>query len=196
MSTLLEYYNDLQKWENITPEVLVSLWNQTECNDIEAGFSQAISASSIIGNSVPIRPGSTNQSIGNQVEKYLIRIVSPYMSSFWIDECSGPGYPDKTLIARSTSKKYPLEFKATSQWNPSDSNRRVLTSSSAKVRRYFTEPINHLLATVIYDNVGGSCKVQNLRLDFLEPNTEVNVRLEASVNHKILSQGSHCNVTL
>ncbi len=30
-----------------------------------------------------------------------------------------------------------------------------------------------------------------IRLDFLEPDTAVNVRLEASVNHKILAAGPH-----
>ena len=64
-------------------------------------------------------------------------------------------------------------------------------SSSKKLRRLFSAPIHHLLATVIYDNSEGSCQIKKLRLDFLEPTTEVGVRLEASVNHKILSQGKH-----
>ncbi len=106
----------------------------------------------------------------------------------------GAGYPDKTLENDSTGETYPLEFKATSDWNPRDSNRRVLTSSSTKVRRMFSEPIYHLLATVVYSR--NSHTIENLRLDFLDPENSVSVRLEASVNHKLLSQGSHFSITI
>ena len=197
MSTLLDYYNDLLRWENVAVQPLVMQWDPSESNAIEQDFRQAINTSGIIGSFVPIIPNSTNQSIGNQVENYFIRGIQSHLSAFKITNCSGAGYPDKTLVKLSNKKEYPLEFKATSHWNPSDSNRRVLTSSSIKIRRKFqVPPINHILATVIYDNSGGTCQVQHLRLDFLEPNTTVSVRLEASVNHKILSQGSHHNVTL
>ena len=196
MSTLLDYYNDLLRWENVAVQPLIMQWNHSESNAIEQDFRQAINTSGIIGSCVPIVPQSTNQSIGNQVENHFIQDIQSHLSVFKISNCSGAGYPDKTLVPLSNKKEYPLEFKATSHWNPSDSNRRVLTSSSTKIRRKFQAPINHILATVIYDKSGGTCQVQHLRLDFLEPNTTVSVRLEASVNHKILSHGSHHNVTL
>ena len=105
--------------------------------------------------------------------------------------CSGAGYPDKTLTERSTRLKMPLEVKATSAWNPSDSNRRVLTSSSKKLRSQFRTPIYHLLLTVLYSPTSTHATIDAIRLDFLEPTTTVSVRLEASVNHKILSNGPH-----
>jgi hypothetical protein len=92
--------------------------------------------------------------------------------------------------------KVALEMKATSQWNPADSNRRVLTSSSAKIRNNFCPPIYHLNCTVMYDpSDSDAATINALRLDFLQPTTLVNVRLEASVNHKILSSGIHPTVT-
>ena len=196
MSTLLDYYNDLLRWENIPVRQLVMQWSRSESVTIERDFRQAIHGSLTIGGFVPIVQGSTNQSIGNQVERHFIREIHTHLSEFKIFECSGAGYPDKALVRLNDRKEFPLEFKATSHWNPSDSNRRVLTSSSTKLRRKFRGSINHILATVIYNNSGGTCRVEQLRLDFLEPDTQVNVRLEASVNHKILSQGSHHNVTL
>ncbi len=196
ISTLLDYYDGLLRWENVPVQPLVTRWDPSESNAIERDFAQALDRSRTIGGFIPIAPGSTNQSIGNQVESHFIRDIQSHLSEFKIFNCSGAGYPDKTLVQLSNRKEYPLEFKATSHWNPSDSNRRVLTSSSTKLRRKFQGSINHILATVIYDNSGGTCQVQHLRLDFLEPHTQVSVRLEASVNHKILSQGSHQNVTL
>lgn len=82
-------------------------------------------------------------------------------------------------------------MKATSGWNPKDANRRVLTSSSKKLRSQFSEPIHHLLLTVLYSNSQNSANIERIRLDFLEPTTIVNVRLEASVNHKILANSLH-----
>ena len=91
----------------------------------------------------------------------------------------------------ATGRIFPFEVKATGQWNRSDSNRRVLTSSSKKLRETFREPINHLLVTILYKKSSGRYRVEGIRLDFLEPTTQVNVRLEASVNHRILDGGTH-----
>ena len=73
MSTLLDYYNDLLRWENVAVQPLVMQWDPSESNAIEQDFRQAINTSGIIGSFVPIIPNSTNQSIGNQVENYFIR---------------------------------------------------------------------------------------------------------------------------
>lgn len=191
MSDLLEFYYELQRREEFRPIQLVYEWDQVVIDNITTDFIQAMAAGSLVDSMFPIRHGSTNQSIGNQVEKYFIEKIQDHLKSYSIEPCSGAGYPDRILQSISTSQKVPLEFKATSSWNPKDSNRRVLTSSSKKLRCSFSPPIYHLLATIIYDNSGGSCHIKKLRLDFLEPITEVNIRLEASVNHKILSQGKH-----
>lgn len=100
------------------------------------------------------------------------------------------------LEERTTALKIPLEMKATGQWNPADSNRTVLTSSSAKLRSQFVSPIYHLLVTVIYSQVGGGVRIDAIRVDFLEPTTQVNVRMESSGSHKILDQGGHYSRTI
>jgi hypothetical protein len=96
------------------------------------------------------------------------------------------------LTETTTNTHIPLEVKATSNWNDRDSNRRVLTSSSNKLRAQFSDPIYHLLLTVLYSQNENLATIEAIRLDFLELTTVVNVRLEASVNHKILATGHHC----
>lgn len=152
---------------------------------------QAAAAAGLNGCFCPIVAGSTNQSIGNQVEVFTVGALAPHLTSFRLGPCAGKGYPDKMLTQAGSHLAIPMEMKATSDWNPRDSNRRVLTSSSAKLRSEFHTPIHHLLATVIYSVVPSGVRIDRLRLDFLEPSTEVSVRLEASVNHKILSTGGH-----
>jgi len=192
MPNLLDYYyNDLLNWEGEAPRVLVAQWPQPLPNLIETAFVAAATSSAIKGSFCPIRSGSTNQSIGNQVEEHAIARLTPAIESFAIQSCSGAGYPDKKLIEIATRLNMPLEVKATSDWNPSDSNRRVLTSSSQKLSQQFSDPIYHLLMTLLYTINAGSARIDAIRLDFLEPSTSVNVRLEASVNHKIFATGPH-----
>ena len=191
MPNLNDYYTDLLNWEGVTPTPLVQTWPVRLRQVIEADIISAVNTSGVKGSNCPILPGSTNQSIGNQVENYTIPLLQKYTSSFTMGPCSGSGYPDKTLTCSSTRLKMPLEVKATSDWNPSDSNRRVLTSSSIKLRNQFTAPIHHLLLTVVYTPATTHATIDAIRLDFLEPSTSVSVRLEASVNHKILSRGPH-----
>ena len=114
--------------------------------------------------------------------------------SFRLIKCAGAGYPDQTLVRGET--KIALEIKATGDWNPADSNRRVLTSSSDKLRKSFESPIHHLLCTVFYSSALPTTRIDAIRLDFLEPSSPVNVRLEASVSHKLLALGLHKNITI
>lgn len=195
MATLQDYYDDLLRWEGLTPQSLVDQWPSALRKDIEGDFSAGIQASGIKGAFCPIKPGSSNQSVGNQVEDFTVSTLGPHLSSFRLLNCSGPGYPDKMLVQSSPYLAIPLEMKATSNWDPKDSNRRVLTSSSKKLRTTFCSPIYHLLATVMYSRVPGGVVINGLRLDFLEPGSPVNVRLEASVSHKLLAQASHASRT-
>ena len=55
----------------------------------------------------------------------------------------------------------------------------------------FRAPIRHLLTTICYRVIDGAYRVTDVRLDFLQPTTEVQVRFEASVNHRILNSGNH-----
>jgi hypothetical protein len=196
MATLSDYYRDLLKWEGIPHQQLIDPWPEKLMQAVESNLRYAVTMSEIKGAKCPVRHGSTNQSIGNQVEEYTISKLSPKVSAFSLCPCPGAGYPDRMLIDKSSKLQIPLEFKATSEWNPSDSNRRVLTSSSEKVRRHFFTPIHHLICTAIYSLQDGAASISAIRLDFLEPSTVVNVRLEASVSHKLLSDSPHRHVLL
>src|SRR5206468_5925978 len=101
----------------------------------------AIARSGVREVPVPVRTGSTNQSIGNQAEMFFVERLDGSLQRFGILSCPGHGYPDKQLHDLSSGRRFPLELKATSQWNPSDSNRRVLTSSSGKLRSNFVAPV-------------------------------------------------------
>ena len=192
MSNLRNYYQDLLNWEGQPQRELVEEWPHTLRESIESAFVNAVSKSGMKGSTCSLSPDSSNQSIGNQVEKYTMEELNTTISEFSISLCHGKGYPDQTLTQTATGTRIPLEVKATSNWNPSDTNRRVLTSSSRKLRTQFSDPIYHLLLTVIYSQNENLATIDAIRLDFLEPTTVVNVRLEASVNHKILATGHHC----
>ena len=193
MSNLIDYYKDLLRWEDQQYRQLVYQWPKDLRDAIVIAFVDAVSNTSIKGSVCPIKSGSKNQSIGNQLEKYIVAKLNAAISDFSISHCSGKGYPDQMLIQNITRLCMPLEVKATSEWNPKDANRRVLTSSSKKLRDKFSDPIYHLLLTVLYlfDGEENLATIDTIRLDFLEPTTTVNVRLEASVNHKILANGPH-----
>lgn len=196
MATLADYYRDLLAWEELPFISLSELWPAELARQVEEDFQLAVATSGIKGAACPIRPGSSNQSIGNQVEEFAGSRLAPHTVKFKILPCSGQGYPDKTLVQNGSGLKIAFEIKATSDWNPSDSNRRVLTSSSEKIRRAFKTPVHHLLCTLLYTVQDGSARMDAVRLDFIEPTTVVNVRLEASVNHKILASGPHRTVVL
>jgi hypothetical protein len=193
MPNLADYYKDLLAWEGIAPLSLVHAWPTELRDEIERDLEDAVVKAKVKRSNCPITAGSTNQSIGNQVEVFTIAQLQPHTISFSIESCPGSGYPDKKLIQKSSGLALPLEVKATSEWDSNDANRRVLTSSSQKLRTQFNAPIHHLLLTILYTPKSGNpivC-IDAIRLDFIEPTTPVNVRLEASVNHKILSHGKH-----
>ena len=172
---------------------LIHQWPQKLRDKIVSAFENAVSESAVKGAVCSLPPGITNQSVGNEIEKYIVPKLDRGLSGFSISKCRGPGYPDQTLIQQSTNLHIPLEMKATANWNEKDTIRRVLTSSSKKLRAQFSEPIHHLLLTVLYSKQDDEnfATIDAIRLDFIEPTTAVNVRLEASVNHKILVGGHH-----
>lgn len=197
MGNLGDYYNNLMAWEGHRPDgvVLIAPWDMTDSKLIQEDFQLAMNASGVKSRAIPIRSGSTNQSVGNQVASFFATIINPHLRKYLIRDCSGQGYPDKKLIDKNSQKVFAFELKATSSWNSSDSNRRVLTCSSKKLRESFSSPINHILTTCCYSE-NPDWKLTALRLDFIEPTTQVDVRLEASVNHKSLSLGSHIHTLL
>jgi hypothetical protein len=193
---LLDYYRELQRREGLDPTDLVAYWDNAAVNEISADFRTAMERSQITQQVVPIRPGSSNQSVGNQVADFFTLQFPEFLAEHVIRACAGAGYPDKILVRRRDDKPYPLELKATSGWNAADSNRRVLTSSSRKLRQQFQAPINHLLATILYAQSGNDWFIMSLRLDYIGPNTLVNIRLEASVSHRLLAQATHPSITI
>ena len=111
MSDLLEFYYELQRREEFRPIQLVYEWDQVVIDNITTDFIQAMAAGSLVDSMFPIRHGSTNQSIGNQVEKYFIEKIQDHLKSYSIEPCSGAGYPDRILQSISTSQKFPLNLK-------------------------------------------------------------------------------------
>jgi hypothetical protein len=193
---IAEYYEELQRREGLEPVQLVAEWAQGDVDAISAAFRKAFAASRITEKAIPIRVGSTNQSIGNQVADFFVPAMNQHLQQFRIDACPGGGYPDKILVEIVSGRTFPFELKATSTWDAGDSNRRVLTSSSRKLRKQFPGAVNHVLATVLYASAADLSRVQSLRLDFLEPGTLVNIRLEASVSHRLLAEATHRSTTI
>jgi hypothetical protein len=173
MSNFSEYYRDLLVWEGVPHRELVDAWPTALVSKVESSIRTSISVGGIIGLQCPIRTGSTNQSIGNQVEEHVLPKLASNIADFHLTKCSGAGYPDQILAEIGSSLRLPLEVKATSDWNENDSNRRVLTSLSGKIRKQFTTPIHHLLLTLLYKIEGPFAVVAHVRLDFLEPSTTV-----------------------
>jgi len=190
MPSFEEYYRELLKREGSEQCELISVWDKNLINEISQDFEQSVANSEFIDSFCKIRPNSSNQSIGNQVEVYAIDELNKHLKTYQIEKCPGAGYPDR-ILAKSNFRHIALEMKATGGWNPNDSNRRVLTSSSKTLQAKFTAPIYHLICTIIYQNTDQQYLIKTVRLDFIEPQTSVSIRLEASVSHKLLENKDH-----
>jgi len=196
--TLRDYYLRLQEFEGESPVELIAPWPPQFVEAIRADFAAAIASGVFHDSTVSISTGTSNQSIGNKIADFAATRIDKALQYFRIENCSGAGYPDRVLRGSTDSGRYPTELKATSAWDPADSNRRVITSSSAKLRRQFKSPINHLLITFSYilNTVTEQASITAVRMDFVEPDTVVNIRLEASVSHRLLAEGKHRHFTL
>lgn len=188
-----DYLQELQHREGVPHVALIRSWTPAEVHAIETRIRAAVVASGIMGGAIPFRPGSTNQSKGNQAANFFLERVPPCLAAgATIIRAPGAGYPD--LLLTIATAAYCMESKATSNWNPRDDNRRVLTSSSAKMRALVAAgPAGavpaHLIATLIYDEA--TSVAQTVRLDFLEPDSPVKVRLEGSTSQQLLAGGAH-----
>ena len=193
---IAEYYIELQRREGLEPIELVGAWDQNTPDRVSQSFRAGIEASRLLEQEIPLRERSSNQSVGNQVADYFVPAINAHLQGYRIDPCSGGGYPDKILVEIATGRAFAFELKATSTWDENDSNRRVLTSSSRKLRLRFAGAANHVLATILYSTENLRSRVISLRLDFIEPDTLVNIRLEASVSHRLLTQTTHTSITI
>lgn len=114
-----------------------------------------------------------------------------------ITDAKGGGYPDR--IFNIGNLGFCMELKATSNWKDIDANRRVLTSTPVKMRKLVNAqkigaPPAHLVCTVLYSEQHST--VTGLRLDFLDPSSVINIRLEASTSQRLLTQSPHHKVIL
>jgi hypothetical protein len=175
---------------------LIAKWKDSESKNITALVSSNIKK---LKGTAPkgFKSAKSNQAVGNLMHKHFVdEFNKSAPSSVQITPCGGAGYPDNFLsVTRNkVTTNYCLEFKATSDWNPKDSNRRVLMSSTTKIRKKIAEkviPTNplHILITITYEKSSG--RIEGVRLDFLDPTTKVNTRLEASTTHKLLHGAKH-----
>jgi len=69
---IAEYYEELQRREGLKPVELVAKWEPTDTDSISAAFRNAFAASKITAQTIPIRAGSSNQSVGNQVADFFV----------------------------------------------------------------------------------------------------------------------------
>lgn len=185
------YLTEVQQRNGFAPAIaLIRAWTPQEIAQVEAAFRTAVGASGVIGSQIPNFNG-TNQSKGNKAADFFLSAVPQHLAApNSIGKAQGAGYPDQILKLGSNS--HCLEMKATSNWRNTDGNRRVLTSSPAKMRNLIgagvlSAPPAHMICTVLYHETNST--VDGIRLDFLDPASEIKIRLEASTSQKLLHQG-------
>src|SRR5437899_1051543 len=147
---LASYYQKLAAWEGKPLVDLIADWQESHIAAISADFKAAFQTSNFLAHPLTVPDDLSNQAVGNRVAEFFARQINNHLKAYAIEDCSGAGYPDKRLRAMASATVFVFELKATSEFDPNDSNRIVLTSSSEKLRRYFRPPINHLLATACY----------------------------------------------
>jgi len=79
---IAEYYNELQRRESLDPVELVAEWAQADTDAISGAFRKAFAASRITEQTIPIRAGSTNQSIGNQVADFFVPVINQHLQQY------------------------------------------------------------------------------------------------------------------
>ena len=197
--SLREFYETLQAREKIAkPRRLIGSWDKAQVDAIHEAVKGAFERAGFGGDGMKIpdfarTPAGklrTNQSKGNLAADFVTDKLTDESNALRIESAPGPGYPDTWLTLGSFTCA--CEIKSTSEFKEGDGNRCVLTSSTTKLRKALKagtlgEPPNHLLLTVEYDDE--AARVRAVRLNFLEPDTTVNVRYEASTSGKLLTEG-------
>jgi len=186
------YLHEVQQRHGHQPMQLIRAWTNQEAAAVEAAIRSAAQSSGLVGSLIPNFTG-TNQAKGNRAADHFVTTLPPFLPlPFRIDPATGSGYPDR--IFANGAIGYCMELKATSNWQNGDGNRRVLTSRPEKMRRLVNNgkignPPAHFICTVLYNDT--TSQVTGIRLDFLEPDSQVNIRLEASTSQSLLTQGTH-----
>lgn len=193
MNTLDNYFCELSRREGNPGTELVARWSRKEVKSIRRCFSGAFSRCQFERYPLVVDQTITGQAMGNRLASYFATQIGQQLKLFRIQACPGQGYPDRSLVRVANRRAFPLELKATSQFEPKSNHRMALTCSTRKLRRFFAAPIRHLVITLLHKRKGNRIWITNFRTDFLEPGTKVRVRLEASVSHYLLSKGQHAS---
>ena len=191
---LKDYFDKLQREHHPkhNPRRLIGPWTDREVRAVKTAIEAAVKIAGYIGKTMPIS-GLTNQAIGNASEKFFVDQINPHLNdAIKAPTGCGGGYPDRVIHIKG--KRYCMELKATNSWEKRDSHRRVITSSPDRLLKLIeNKKVDrcpaHLVGTVLYDKK--QLTVTEFRVDFIGPETKVNVRLEASTTQKLLSQDSH-----
>ena len=191
MNSLEDYFCELTGREGKPVAKLASRWPHGEITSIARCVRSAFRRSGFDREPLMVDSKISGPAMGNRLADHFASQLDRQLRIFRIQKCAGQGYPDRRLVRVSNNRSYALELKATRSFEPKSTHRVILTCSSGKLQRHFVAPINHLLLTVFYRKQGNKVWIQNFRLDFLEPTTKVNVRLEASVSHHLLANSPH-----
>jgi hypothetical protein len=193
MRNLGNYFGELTSREG-KPEVnLAARWPKKEVKSIVRCLRSAFARCRFDHHPLRVNPRTTGQAMGNRLASFFAGQLDRQLRHYRIEACAGQGYPDRRLRHTGKNRSYALELKATRSFEPKSTNRVILTCSSGKLQRHFAAPINHLLVTVFFRKRGRDVWIQDFRLDFLEPWSKVNVRLEASVSQHLLAHGKHAS---
>lgn len=190
-----DYLAQVLLWKGLPPIDLIRAWTPGEITAVEIAIRAAVTGSQIVGMAIPNFVG-TNQAKGNKAADFFMATIPPHLAANnRITAAPGKGYPDRLLKMGTTT--HFMEFKATSNWQDADRNRRVLTSSPTKMISLVGNPQQyvpaHLICTVLYSEQQST--VQGVRLDFIEPDSQIKIRLEASTSQQLLAVGAQQTFT-
>lgn len=197
MPKFADYLMELQEREGFEPIELIREWTRQEAEIAENAFRHAVGKSGAIGSPIPNFIG-TNQAKGNKAEAHFVDTAAPCLPSpNRIIGAEGKGYPDRIFNSGGVGSF--LEMKATSTWNDRDAIRRVLASKPHKMIALVNSgtvaaPPAHMICTLIYNDRNST--ISRIRLDFLRPDSEVDVRFEASTSQRLLRMGSQRSVVI
>ncbi len=112
---LEDYFQRLLNWEGQPATALVAAWEDKFVQEIKENFRSAFERAAFRGKILKVEEDISNQAVGNRVAEFFTAAISPHLSAYRVEACSGPGYPDKKLIRREGERVFVLELKATSE---------------------------------------------------------------------------------
>jgi len=190
MNDLRGFFLMLCRYERQRAVELVAPWQPREVSRVTRAFRNAAAKCRFGTLRIPSR--TSPPALGNRVAESFTQSINRRLRGYAIQHLAGNGYPDKSLLKRSSPLSCAMEIKAKGKWDPENWHRCVLASCSRKLRRHFPRAAPcHLLVTVIYHRKFNTVRLKNLRLDFLAPESLVETRLESSVSQYHLSRGKH-----